>query len=234
MGGARTGVLARRTIKGDAFQWPAFYALTAWQARVLQKANDEAFRARSKFELKSLNEEFFAALVQLSSDSKGPVRALELLREVGVAVVIEGHLPKTKLDGAAMLSPTGDPVIGLTLRFDRMDNFWFTLLHECVHIWRHLSNPGDVFLDRIADKESNEQVEKEANRYARDLLIPRAQWKAASVRQMPTKAGIVAFAYELGIHPSIVAGRIQYETKNYSVFADMVGRGEVSKAFEAD
>jgi HTH-type transcriptional regulator/antitoxin HigA len=233
LGGARAGVLARRTIKGDAFQWPAFYALTAWQARVLQKANVEAFRARSKFELKVLNEAFFAELVHLSSDPKGPMRALDLLRDVGVAVVIEAHLPKTKLDGAAMLSASGDPVIGLTLRFDRLDNFWFTLLHECVHVWRHLSNPGDVFLDRIADKESTEQVEKEANRYARDLLIPRAQWKAASVRQMPTKAGIVAFANELGIHPSIVAGRIQYDTKNYAVFADMVGRGDVSKTFEA-
>lgn len=35
MGGARPGVLARRTIKGDAFTWQSQYALTAWQARVL-------------------------------------------------------------------------------------------------------------------------------------------------------------------------------------------------------
>src|SRR5258706_6633836 len=232
LGDVRPGVLARRTIKGDAFTWQAFYALTAWQARVLQKSRDEAFRARSKFELKALDEEVLTRLARMSRDLRGPVLGLELLRDIGIAVVIENHLPRTKLDGAAMLSASGEPVIGLTLRFDRLDNFWFTLLHECVHVWRHLSNPGDVFLDRIIDKESNEQVEKEANRLARDLLIPRSHWRSATVRQMPTKAGIVAFAEELGIHPSIVAGRIQREAENYALFPDMVGRGEVSKVFE--
>jgi HTH-type transcriptional regulator/antitoxin HigA len=126
-----------------------------------------------------------------------------------------------------MLSRDGIPVIGLTLRFDRLDNFWFTLLHEVVHVWKHLSNPGDVFLDRLADKESTEQLEKEANRYARDLLISRSAWKAASVRQNPTRRGILDFAAEVGVHPAIVAGRIQKETENYSVFTDMLGQGAV-------
>lgn len=231
LGGARPGVLARRTIKGDAFAWPAFYSLTAWQARVLEKAHEEPFRARTKFNLDSLNEKFLSQLVRLSAKPDGPVLALELLRDAGIAVVIESHLTRTKLDGAAMLNAAGEPVIGLTLRYDKLDNFWFTLMHECVHVWRHLSNPGDVFLDRLADKETSEEVEREANRLARDLLIPRADWRSSSVRLMPTKAGIVAFAAELGIHPSIVAGRLQRESENYAQFADMVGRGEVSKLF---
>jgi HTH-type transcriptional regulator/antitoxin HigA len=37
----------------------------------------------------------------------------------------------------------------------------------------------------------------------------------------------LAFAAELNIHPAIVAGRIQKEQENYSVFADLVGRGVV-------
>jgi HTH-type transcriptional regulator/antitoxin HigA len=100
-----------------------------------------------------------------------------------------------------------------------------------MHVWKHLSNPGDVFLDRLADKESTETIEKEANRFARDLLISRADWRTASVRQMPTKAGILAFASEKGIHPAIVAGRIQKETENYAIFADLVGQGSVRKLF---
>jgi HTH-type transcriptional regulator / antitoxin HigA len=178
-----------------------------------------------------LNDVFFKELVSLSRFADGPVRAVSQLREIGIAVVIEEHLSKTKLDGAAMLSGAGTPVIGLTLRFDRIDNFWFTLLHECAHVWKHLSNPGDVFLDRLADKESTEAIEKEANRLARDLLIPRAHWKSASVRQKPTKAGLSAFAAEEQIHPAIVAGRIQRESENYSVFADLVGQGAVRKLF---
>ncbi len=231
LGGARPGVLARRTIKGDAFSLPAQYALTAWQARVLQKANLPENRAKVEFKFERLNEEFFKRLVALSPAEDGPLLAVEYLREAGIAVVLEEHLSKTKLDGAAMLSGAGHPVIGLTLRFDRIDNFWFTLLHECMHIWKHLSNPGDVFLDRLMDKQATELVEKEANRLARDLLISRSHWKAASVRLFPTKSAIIEFATKHGLHPAIVAGRIQRETENYSVFADMVGQGAVRRLF---
>lgn len=234
LGDMRPGVLARRTIRGDAFSWQAFYSLTAWQARVLDRAKDPENRARGHFDFAKFNDEFMSQLVRLSTDPQGPRQAVECLRDAGVAVVVEEHLLRTKLDGAAMLDPSGRPVIGLTLRFDRLDNFWFTLLHECVHIARHLSNPGDVFLDRLIDKDSNEEIEKEANRAARDLLIPRAHWRSASVRQMPTKAGIVAFAAEIGVHPAIVAGRLQKEAENYAIFSDMVGRGEVHSLFKSD
>ena len=231
MGSARPGVLAKRSIRGEAFSWASQYALTAWQARVLQKAEEPKNRPSGHFEISKLNDQFFAKLVALSPLPDGPRLAFECLREVGIAVVIEEHLSKTKLDGAAMLSSSGMPVIGLTLRFDRIDNFWFTLVHECIHVWKHLSNPGDVFLDRLADKESTEMIEKEANRLARDMLISRSEWRTAHVRQMPTKAGIKAFASKTGIHPAIVAGRIQKESENYAVFADMVGQGSVRKLF---
>ena len=48
------------------------------------------------------------------------------------------HMPRTHLDGAALQLADGTPVIGLTLRYDRLDNFWFCLLHELAHIGRHL------------------------------------------------------------------------------------------------
>lgn len=227
LGGAQAGVLTRRTFKGDAFSWPAVYSLTAWQARVLQKAATNKAWSEHPFQYEKLTEEFLRELVSLSRLDDGPKKAIDALSSIGVAVVIEAHLARTKLDGAAMLAGNGKPVIGLTLRFDRLDNFWFTLMHEVVHVWKHLSNPGEVFLDRLIDKESTETVEKEANRLARDLLISRSDWRSASFRQMPTKAGILAFADELQIHPAIVAGRIQKEQENYAIFSDLVGRGTV-------
>jgi HTH-type transcriptional regulator/antitoxin HigA len=231
MGGARVGVLARRTVKGDAFAPEAIFALTAWQARVLQRAAEPSNCPQGSFQIDRLSEAFFKELVALSPLDDGPLRAVAFLREAGIAVVVEEHLAKTKLDGAAMLSGAGVPVIGLTLRFDRLDNFWFTLLHECAHIWKHLSRPGDVILDRLVDAESTEAIEKEANRIARDLLISRAHWRSASVRQLPTKAGIVSFAQEQKIHPAIVAGRVQRETGNYATFKDLVGQGAVKPLF---
>ncbi|KGX38512.1 MULTISPECIES: ImmA/IrrE family metallo-endopeptidase [Burkholderia] len=231
MGGARMGVLARRTVKGDAFAPEAICALTAWQARVLQKAAEPSYCPRGPFHIDKLSESFFKELVSFSPLEDGPLRAVDYLRDAGIAVVVEEHLAKTKLDGAAMLSGSGVPVIGLTLRFDRLDNFWFTLMHECAHIWKHLSRPGDVILDRLVDAESTEAIEKEANRIARDVLISRAHWRSASVRQMPTKTGIVSFAREQGIHPAIVAGRLQRETENYAIFKDMIGQGAVKPLF---
>ena len=78
--------------------------------------------------------------------------ACELIEGIGVPVVVEPRLAGTHLDGAAILDIDGSPVIGLTLRRDSIDNFWFTLLHELAHVMRHLSSPGDAFLDRLADR----------------------------------------------------------------------------------
>src|SRR3546814_7105056 len=60
-----------------------------------------------------------------------------MLNSAGVRVVVERHLPKTYLDGAAMLLDGKDAIIALTLRHDRLDNFWFVLFHELGHIVRH-------------------------------------------------------------------------------------------------
>src|SRR3546814_17718699 len=60
-----------------------------------------------------------------------------MLNSAGVRVVVERHLPKTYLDGAAMLLDGKDAIIALTLRHDRLDNFWFVLFHELGRIVRH-------------------------------------------------------------------------------------------------
>ena len=69
--------------------------------------------------------------------------------EHGIPLVVEPHLPKTRLDGAAMLSSKGRPVIGLTIRHDRIDNFWFTLVHELIHVQEHLTTDSETFIDDI-------------------------------------------------------------------------------------
>ena len=62
-----------------------------------------------------------------------------LLEKHGIVVIIEPHLKGTQLDGAALRDAGGEPIIGITLRHDRLDNFWYTLLHEVAHLWRHVS-----------------------------------------------------------------------------------------------
>ncbi len=207
--------------------------LRLWLARVRDLADSRA-DLHARFRPDSLNEELLRYVVRLSWMEKGPRLANEFLEERGIAVVIEPHLPATHVDGAALLGRNGSPVIALTLREDRLDNFWFTLVHALVHAWKHL---GGGQYRAIVDENIEEQVaegdamEREANDRATDILIPRSVWKRSAAHLDPTPETIRALAAELQISPAIVAGRIRYERQDYSLFAKLVGLRQARRAF---
>ena len=113
---------------------PNEYALLAWQARVLEKARYQVFSGKvPSFEY---NDNWVEELKGLSVKDDAPVKVKEYLAKKGIVLVIEEHLPGTYLDGAAMMLETGNPVVALTLRYDRLDNFWFVLMHELGHVFQ--------------------------------------------------------------------------------------------------
>ncbi|VCS85328.1 helix-hairpin-helix DNA-binding motif-containing protein [Burkholderia pseudomallei] len=128
-----------------------------------------------------------------------------------------------------MQDSDGTPIIGLTLRFDRLDNFWFTLLHEVAHLWKHV-NPDETFLDNM-DSSSEDRRELEANRIAKEALIPRVTWKRSEAYLNPSNESIDKLSRELKIHPAIIAGRLRKERENYTLFNDLVGQNQVRKHF---
>jgi HTH-type transcriptional regulator/antitoxin HigA len=69
-------------------------------------------------------------------------RVRDTLAKLGVILITLEHLPGTFVDGAAICRGDGVPVIALTLRHDRVDNFWFTLLHEIAHVRRASGSLG--------------------------------------------------------------------------------------------
>lgn len=218
----------RRTLGGDAYSPVTKYALYAWLARVIQKARERKSTLGS-FDRDRFSATFMRELAQLSWFERGPVLAVEYLEKHGIAVVIEPHLKGTLLDGAAMHDEDGTPIIGLTLRFDRLDNFWFTLLHEVAHIWKHVDRE-ETFLDNL-DSSSEDRREVEANRIAKEALIPRVAWKRSEAYLNPSNLTIDMLSRELKIHPAIIAGRLRKERENYTIFNDLVGHGQVSKYF---
>src|SRR3546814_9299663 len=135
---------------------------------VIQTSRDKKSKL-GRFDESTLNASFLKELAQLSWSERGPLLAVEYLEKHGIAVVIERHLKGTQLDGAALKDADGTPIVGLTLRHDRLDNFWFTLLHEVAHLWKHVSNQ-DAFLDDL-DASSEDRREAEANRLAREAFI---------------------------------------------------------------
>lgn len=231
--GRATAPLFRRTLKGlgaSDMEDRAVYSAIAWTARILQRANTKGL-SNTRFVLDSINESTFQHIARLSTKPKGPVQAVECLNDIGITVVIEPQLSGTLLDGAAFLSSESKPVIGLTLRFDRVDYFWFTLLHELAHVWKHLNHPNEGYVDRIDASDESNRIEKEANRIARDSIISREEWSRSPARLNPTTNSILDFAAKINVHPALVAGRIRHETGDFRKFSKLLGQGAVRHLF---
>jgi len=210
---------------------PNEYSLLAWQARILEKARNE-FKSNQITEFE-LNDSWLKELVSLSVEENAPIKAKELLASKGIALVIEKHLTGTYLDGAAMLLETGNPVVGLTLRHDRLDNFWFVLFHELGHVFLHLfsSLSMDFFDEKNDEKGIDDEIEREADLFALNTLIPESEWDDCLSKFLMTEEAVEMDAKRLGVHPSIVAGRIRKERNNYTILNDSIGRGEVRISF---
>lgn len=221
----------RKRFYGEAETPTSKYALHAWLARVIQRA-----RVRKPnighYNHDEMSLAYLKELAQLSRFETGPLLAVEQLENSGISVIIEPALKGTLLDGAALRDTDGTPIIGLTLRYDRLDHFWFTLIHEVAHIWKHVGE-NEAFLDDL-ESSSEDRKEAEANRLATEAFIPRVQWRRSDAYRAPDRNTIERFAKDLKIHPAIVAGRLRRESENYSLFSDMVGQNQVRQLFLAD
>ena len=219
---------ARTNAKTDA------YALRAWCWRVLARANEEC--PTTEYERGTVTPDFLKKVALLSWSEDGPRRAKELLAKYGIALVIERHLPRTYLDGAALRLGDGRPVIGLTLRYDRIDYFWFCLLHELAHVGRHMDNDrGEAFVDDLTLRNiggrREDPREAQADEWAEEALVPSAAWEKSAVRDQPTSMAVMNLANTLHVHPAIVAGKVRYERRNHRLLSQFVGTGEVLRQF---
>ena len=202
------------------------YALMAWRARVLNLIQN--LTLPTAYKPRSVTKNFIHEVIKLSYLDKGPKLAQEFLNKSGIHLIIVRHLQGTLLDGAVMLLSDRTPVIALTLRHDRIDSFWFCLCHELAHISLHFNdNENDCFFDDLDVEGDN--LEKEADKLARDSLIPPKDWQKIS--DNPSKNCIYNLAVKLRIHPAIIAGRIRYEKHNWCIFSPLVGHKEVRKLF---
>ena len=210
-------------------------AISAWQARVLHLVQGVAVPSFSGFRF---GVDSLRPISQLSFLDEGPLLVGEYLRKKGIHLVILPHLPKTRLDGACFCAPSGNPVIALTLRHDRLDNFWFTLMHELGHLCLHLCSSTDLssaYFDEINPRATDESspIEAEANAFARDALVAPDVWQSWHCR-LTDGASIRHFAAQIGISSAIVAGRVRWETQNYRLHSSMAKGGGVRHLFWGD
>ncbi len=132
-----------------------------------------------------------------------------------------------------MINKKGEPIIALSLRYDRLDNFWFTLAHELAHLalGHAHSIEGQCIIDDLDLKESQDEIENEADELARESLIPGHLWNSHPARNTSKLKDVLDLASKADIHKSIIAGRIRYERNNYRILSRHIGRGMVRKLF---
>ena len=205
-------------------------ALIIWSNRVIQKA--KKIKVTNKYKDGVLDLSFMKKFVKLSSKENGVILAQEYLKKIGIILIIEPHFSKTYLDGAAILINKDNPIIGLTLRFDRLDNFWFTLMHELSHIALHYNQNIDLFYDEL-DTNSNDldEKEKEADLLAEEVLLPKDKWEISPARLIPSSMAANSLAKELDVHVAIIAGQIRHKGNKYIYLNEIINKSKVRSYF---
>jgi HTH-type transcriptional regulator/antitoxin HigA len=223
----RQGLAGRLNDRADR------YAVSAWCMRVSALARKT--RLEAPFEQKSLIPVVLREIARLSFFENGPLLAREFLMKHGIHLIVVPHLARTCLDGGAFLLPDGNAVIGLTLRHDRLDNFWFTLLHELAHLARHLSDECRLIVDDLDPCSFGEgglgHAENEADEVASEALVPKRYWPQLEAAEVPKAPDVLSLAAKLRVHPALIAGRIRFNRNNYRILSQLVGSGQVRRLF---
>lgn len=141
-----------------------------------------------------------------------------ILAEAGIRFIILEHLPQSRIDGVTFWLNEKSPVMVLSLRFDRIDWFWYTLAHELSHVKQRDGMKNNITLDTDLvgnDSQTLEQIteaEKQADSFAAEFLVPRSELDNFILRVRPLygKTKIVNFAHRIEVHPGIVVGQLQF------------------------
>lgn len=153
-------------------------------------------------------------------------KAPRILAESGIRFLIVEALPSSKIDGVCFWLNESAPVIALTTRFDRIDNFWFVLRHELEHVLqRHGLATDTTMLDAELEGEragtkSVDEEERVANEAAADFCVPKKMMDSFYVRKAPLirDADIVAFSRMIKVHPGIIAGQLRHRSGKYHLW----------------
>jgi HTH-type transcriptional regulator/antitoxin HigA len=151
-----------------------------------------------------------------------------ILEDAGIRFVIVEAFQGSRIDGVCLWLSDSQPVIGLTLRYDRLDHFWFYLAHELEHVFRgHGKEEPILDSEPEADSLSNsdpalaadDYEEHCANDAATDFCVPRAEFENFILRVSPlfSEAKVIGFAERIGVHPALVVGQLHRRFKQYTI-----------------
>lgn len=195
---------ARQTFKAEEFT----AAQRAWALRAAQLAK--------VLNAKPFNSETFSNglnKLRALADAADKVHHVpRILAEIGVRFVVVEPLPRSRIDGAMFWLSENEPVIVLSLRYDRIDWFWHTLAHELFHIKNGDKRSIDSNLVGESRAKDFNEMEERADREGAEWLVPGESLRSfiSRVRPFYSKERINLFASRMRVHPGIVSGQLQH------------------------
>lgn len=200
---------------------PATPAQVAWIYRVRQIANDMIVSRYSPSTAANAVSRLNTLLAAPEEARKVP----RILAECGIRFVIVESLSSAKIDGVCFWLNDWSPVIGMSLRHDRIDNFWFVLRHELEHVIQQHGKAAAMLDAELEGERAGTgnhlaQEERVANQAAADFCVPTQTMNSFIARKAPLFAerDIIGVARTLQIHPGLVAGQLQHRTGRYDRF----------------
>lgn len=195
-------------------------AQLAWLFRVRQIARTMVVPKYSEKALREAVPRLRALLVDPEEARHVP----RVLAECGIRLVIVECLPNAKIDGVCFWLDKQSPVIGLSMRFDRIDNFWFVLRHEIEHVLRKDGQSReiiDVNVEGDAGERDLPEEERAANEAAADFCVPQLDMDSFVARKAPffAERDIIGFARRISVHPGLVVGQIRKRTGRWDFLA---------------
>jgi HTH-type transcriptional regulator/antitoxin HigA len=143
---------------------------------------------------------------------------ISILSQHGIAYAIVPRLQGCPVDAYSVMI-NGRPAIIVTHRHNNMQKLIFDVLHEIGHITKHMTGHRRDFIK--TDYSQDNPQEKEANAYARDMLIPPKIWsEIIKVSIQTAREGIICRqiglrAMTFGIDPCIAVARYKHDSKEY-------------------
>lgn len=197
-------------------------AQLAWLYRVRQITSEMLVARYSPESIEAAINKIKA--LRISPDGVGKIP--RILADSGIRFAIVETLPAAKIDGVCFWLNERSPVIGLTMRFDRIDNFWFVLRHELEHVRARHGLSKIMFDLDVEGQTSLEAEERQANEAAAEFCVPQKMLQAFIARKAPFyhERDILGFAKTIGVHPGLVAGQLRRHLGRYDLFGNHMAK----------
>lgn len=199
-----------------------------WVSEIRSKAQSALLKHTGKSQNKPLTKKILQEIATLSNDEDS-LKYIDsyLYDNHGIILVYAKNIEGMNTDAITFKLEGETPVIGMSLKYNRYDYFWFTLMHELAHICLHNDMLDEPHFDHFNEESNNvsmEEIEIEANALAKSSLIPRRAWSRFRARKEfhPTTRMIDRFSEDHHIHRIIAAGFLRKEREQFTLFSDIV------------